>query len=513
MFEAVQYNPQPNESISGKECRFATYVPPPTYEHPDLHYIKEAISLKDGTVVPNVRLEFDFKRPFWITKKGFRNHEQHKEWEKKSKLTEYKSTERNMPIAIANALGQPWLRDLKACLASPYVYGIDIPSTSVIKHMYQQKYQTRTKSTFCELDIETDMIEGHERTTMASLFMPPSYGQPAKCYTWITKAITSKRNNFLEELEIKTKELLLPILEHHRTTGKQRIKFEPPVYDIEFKSFEVETDFLVWKNVFKTLHEWQPDILSIWNIVFEMGKFLECCQREEVDPADLVCDPRIPQEYRRFKWIPGKAEKRMAGGRVMPIKPANRWNWVDAPSPFVFLDQMCVYRQIRAGTAEEPSYSLDAIQTKELKIPKLKFEQASHIEPHSPDWHTFMQKHYPVEYTVYNRFDVIGPGLVEEKTMDMSFFMPVMARTCDFKRFNSQPKRLVTDMHWELQKDEEPKVMGVFSKEAIDDYDDMTLDRDGWIVALPNTSITEEGMNIIAESDEINTRVYGFVGD
>lgn len=66
----------PEDQIESKECRFATYVPPPEQGMPDLHVIKEIIHTKDGRSIPNLRLEYNRLRPAWITRKGFQNHKQ-----------------------------------------------------------------------------------------------------------------------------------------------------------------------------------------------------------------------------------------------------------------------------------------------------------------------------------------------------------------------------------------------------------------------------------------------------
>lgn len=66
MFEDQFYN---GKRIINRECRFATYVKPPNYSDPDLHVVKEILHLEDKTSVPNMRLVWDYKRPFWITKK------------------------------------------------------------------------------------------------------------------------------------------------------------------------------------------------------------------------------------------------------------------------------------------------------------------------------------------------------------------------------------------------------------------------------------------------------------
>lgn len=484
-FENVSFANIPEDQIDSRECRHAFYVPPPEFSDlPDLHYIKEIIHLKNGQSVPNERLEYDRERPFWITRPGFRKtHKQHKEWELKSRLQEFKSTERQMARKVANALGMPWLRDLRQCLEQPYVYGIDINSTSCVKQEYIKDMKKITPYTVCEFDIESDIIDGTERPIIMTLTMPPVYGRPARCYTWITKYFADKHPNYLEELEKLTQELLVPTIKEYRDTAPEKIKFTPPQYDFEFKSWIVADDMAAWREVFKTAHEWQPDFLSIWNMEYEMTKFEESCERHNVHPAGLTADPRLPTEYRTYEFTKGKAQ-RITASKKMPIKPAARWHWVETPATFTIIDQMCVYKQTRMGEQEEASYALDAIQQKVIKVGKLHIREAEHIPHATFEWHAYMQEHLPVHYGVYNRFDCIGPQFIDEVVKDLSYVMPSMAESSAFTKFPSQPRRSCDKLHWYLLDLAEARVMGCTSSAIVDDYDDDTISRTDWMANL-----------------------------
>ena len=78
--------------IKAVECKFAVHVPS-KYDQSDLHLVKEVIHFEDGTTKPNVKLIENYKRDFWVTKKGFRNHKSKKEREHLVKLTKFSSTQ------------------------------------------------------------------------------------------------------------------------------------------------------------------------------------------------------------------------------------------------------------------------------------------------------------------------------------------------------------------------------------------------------------------------------------
>lgn len=515
--ENIDFSPIPEDQILGKECRFAVYVPPPSPDHPDMHYIKEIIHTKDGRTIPNERMEFDREFPVWITKKGFRNHNQHKEWELLSRLSEYRSTERAMDRKIAAALEMPWLRDMQQCLKQPYVYGVDITSTARVKHAYGKLFKQVTGYSIMELDIESDVVYDTDRPTMVTIFMPPAHGKPARCHTIFTEHYVHKTGmtptKYLEKFEEATQEILVPLIKTIRDTSEEKFNFQLSTYPIEFSSEVVVDDMAMWLRCFELAHQWQPDFLSIWNMEYEMKKLLESCERYGVDPMTFMCDPRVPVEYRYFNYVQGKAQKVTASGKKMPIKPAARWHYVEIPATFFIIDQMCSYKQTRMGQQEETSYGLDAIQTKEIHQNKLHLAVAEHVPFGTIDWHEYMQKNEPVYYGVYNRFDCIGPAFIDEKVKDLSHVLPSMAGTSDFKKFPSQPRRTCDALHWYLLELEEPRVMGVTSKSMVDDYDDQTISREDWIITLPAATITEDGLQVIEELPNESTRIYGHVGD
>lgn len=484
----------PESEIDSKECRFATYCKPQDYNQPDLHVIKEIIHTKDGRSIPNLRFEYNRTRPFWITRKGFRNHNQTKENEKIERLQKFHATQSKLDLAISRVLNLPHLannsRKLYEC---PYIFGVDISSTAVIKKSYKDKYKKSTAYSVCELDIETNMFTEEGEPLMCTISMKE------KLLTVICKDYLKGFYNPLEEID----RLTMLYLGDHVT--KRNIKLESAI---------AEDPMQMWEMIFAKVHEWKPDFLSIWNITFEMNKFLETCDRHGKNPKDIICDPSVPEEYKHFSYVEGKKIKVMASGKTMPIRPAARWHKVIAPASFIMIDQMCVYKQTRSGTQEESSYSLEYLLQKELGLGKLKFEEADHITPASAEWHMFMQKNYPLHYVVYNRFDCIGPELLDEKVKDLSYVMPSMADTSDFDRFNSQPRRTVERMHWFLL-EQKGRVMGVTSGAIVDEYDDETISRQDLIVTLPAALITEQGLPVVKEYGDIGKlcRIYKDVAD
>ena len=476
----------------GIECRFATYVKSPQAELPDLHLVKEQVHKDDGTIVPVVKSVYNYERPYWVVKKGYRNFNQPKEWIEKERVNEFYSTQTDLLYKAASSLGKPYfkksIKDLAA--ESPYLFGIDIKSTAVIKQDYMVKYpDLKTEYSVGVFDTEIDVIHGTEEITMATF----SFGKI--CFTAVQKSFFKGIANPEQEVLEKTNKYL----EQYIT--KRGIK---PVLVI----VDSEIDVLI--ETFKVIHEAKPDFLSIWNMKFDIGKILEACERANFPVEHLMCDPSVPNEYRSFKFILGPNQKKTASGLVMPIKPAAQWHTVKCPASFYVIDAMCAYKHTRMGEQEKKSYSLDFILGEELNLGKLKFEEANHLSGLA--WHKFMQEFYPVEYVVYNRFDCIGMELLEDKVKDMRVVLPQFSGSSDFEDFKSQPRRKMDALHWFVQK--HGRVMGCTSSALVDEeLDPMILGRDEWIITLAPSLITREGLRVIEENPEQVTTIYGHVGD
>ena len=482
------------EDIVGVECRHVFYVPPPKSIRgaEDYHLAKEIIHLKDGRKVPNVRLWRNFKRRYWIARPAHRKYQQKKEWEDVRKLQEFKARQCDLKDSIARSLGihnfQGGIRKLQN---NPYIYGSDILSTSVVKReIYRDRFPNlNTPSSIAICDTETDMIHGHERVIMTTISFKD------KAFTTITKDYLKRHPNAVEKIHELAAKYVGGIME------ARKLKWEIQI---------VENDIDSLYYCIQKAHEWKPDFLTFWNMDFDITKILQAFERENINPADVFCDPIIPRQWRYFNYIRGSAQKVTASGKVTPIKPAARWHTVDCPASFYVIDAMCVFRQIRNGQAERQSYALDAILKSELKgVQKLKFEEANHMQ--AAEWHIFMQRHFELEYVVYNLFDCICVELLDEKTRDLSTSFPSGAGDTDFRKFNSQPRKLCDKLHYFAMA--RGQIMACTGDEMEHEYDKLTVGLNDWIVMLPAHMVADTGLRIIEESPNLPTKIFLHGGD
>lgn len=443
--------------------------------------------------------------------------------------------------------------------SSQYLYGTDISSTTWIKKkLYRDKWpECLSAETLAVLDIETNMIEKNEEPIMATTIfqdtvkiailnkMVQGYANPKERFDAATKKyvhdfvstrnVASKIMEYLESPEfssVKKKKLLIEevlkikdireeAINHPDPTGWADAKIKDLMSSIdsnrkvndltynkddivELHSLKVDVVFVdtqkeLFQHCLGFLHEVKPDFLAIWNMDFDIPRILEALKKEGVDPAEIFCDPNVPEDRRVFRYKQGQQKKTTASGKVKPVNPSEQWHTLFCSASFYVIDAMCAYRYLRLGNQEEPSYALDAILAKILKgkVQKLKFEEADAYSAGA--WHEFMQRNYIFEYAAYNIFDCLCMIFLDEKTKDLRLTFHTSSFISDFENFKSLPKRITDALFFDIisdgwilgdagskprevvQDDEEDENDDEDSKDPYAIYGDSTLDLTGWI--------------------------------
>lgn len=485
-YKIVQTGAKYMSKITARECRFATHIPSKHPDNPDIHMVKEILHLEDGTTKSNIRYIKDFQRDFYVTLPNMRTHKQKKETEHLDNLRKYTCTQSQLRDTVAKALDKSWSHDyLKKLSVSPYLYGSDISSTSLIKQAYKDKFpDTSTMYSVSVLDIETDVVNGTDDILMITLTTDKTI------YTVVVESFLSGINNPEEAVKKATVKYINNYLDDKTLT----VQIEPTPHD-------------AIKNIFKHIHELMPDWVAIWNIDFDLPNIIKALEKAGIEPKTVFNDPGLPDKYKYFKYKQGRKKKVTSSGKVTPINPAAQWHTTDNHASFQFIDAMCVYKQIRMGRQEEPSYALDAILDKELGIRKLKFAEADSYT--GLKWHQFMQSKYKLEYVVYNMFDCISINVLDNKTKDLCSTLPIFSGASDFSDFNSQPKRIVDGLHFFTLDSNE--VMATAGFEDNED-EEAILDLTGWIVTLPS-HMCVLGRACIKEDPMVRTGLRLYVYD
>ena len=484
------------KEISGYECKHAIYVKgtPPDKGHTpdDMIFIKERIHYADGTTEPNVRLIKNFKRPFWVTKPGFRNHEEKKEWEDIEKLDRYECTQAELEKRIKKALNMfTPMGGLRKLARSPYLYGADITPTALIKRKYMDRYpEAVSNNTVAVLDIETDVVHGTDDPILISV-------------TFKDKAIIAGVDWFFKGIDDPQKRLK----EHFYTRLKETAQERNISLEVEIKDNIVDAI----KAVIDKCHQWKPDFLSVWNINFDVPYIIRTLEKYGADPGDIFSDPKVPKEFRKLWYKEGPSKKVTANGREEPLHWIDRWHTCFVPASFYLIDQAAVFRRLRIAKGKEPSYALDAILTKYAGIKKLKNEKADQMSDF--EWHIYMQQNEPLEYAIYNLYDCISCEILDEqpKVGDLRQTISTQCGHSDYDKFSSQPRRTVDDLHFLCL--EHGKVIATTSDQLKTEWDDLVVSTSNWIVTLPAHLVADNGIKVIEEAEDLRTMIRTGVYD
>lgn len=487
------------DNVKAVECRFAVYCPPLPGSRNDLHMVKEIVHTKDGKTVPRVRYLPNFKRPYWITAKNARNHEQKKETELASKLMKYSSTQTELIYSINAALEQTYRNDdrglnLRKLCRNPYIYGADIKSTAVIKRQYQDRFpDTNTPYSVACSDTETNVFSKDQEIIMDTISFKD------RVYTAVSADFVKGYSNVIPRLQAMLRKHLGKYIDERNI-----------VWEVEIVDNEGE----IVKRVLQKAHEWQPDFFAMWNIDFDIPKMIKAIERSGMNLADVFSDPSCPSEFRHFEYKQGPKTKKTSSGKITPKPPHEQWHTVYAPASFYVVDSMCAYKQIRISDPAESAYSLDYILGLKLNIGKLRFDNPEFENlGHGLPWHQLMQSKYQLEYIIYNVFDCISMELLDEQTKDLSVVMPLLSGSSDFFDFKSQPRRLVDELHYFVQTVNPPRVMGTTSDQMSDAIDEKTISSDDWIIMLPAALVADNGLKCILENPTIATNLRRNVAD
>lgn len=419
-----------------KECKFVVHVPREATEdgdvkRPDLHFIKEVTHKEDGTKESKLVIVKDFQKPFYITKPHFQNHKQKKESESLDKLNKFFATESSMLEEVAKKLGTRFLgkKNERFIKDSPYVYGLDVSSRTYIKKAYMDKFNIFTPYEVCVLDIEREIID-EQRVSVISITLGK------KTFTCINQNWLEKSEDNLRKIDMLYKNMV-PKVDY--------------VQDVEDETIFCKTELEMVTKTFEKLHIWKPDIVEIWNILYDLGVILEILEKNNIDPKDIFSDPTIPKEYRYFKLKKGKVSKMTEKGVHKSLDFYEQWHTVITPSTFYFIDGASAYYYIRQGGKKVPTgYGMDSIIEKEAgkEFKKLKIEDGIAEKLEKADWHIYMSNKKKHEYVVYNKYDTRGPLVLDAATQDLNTNLPVLSGYSPFEYFDSNPIRIVEALHF-----------------------------------------------------------------
>ncbi len=482
-----------------REFIFATYVKSKYNKNNDLLVIKEKI-YKDDKVKNNLKFIENYQRPFYITKPDYRNHNDKKEYEDITKTECYYSNQINLPNSIYYTLNQQHCSsylNLSKANNSPFVYGTDISTPVLIANEYKEKYPNiNNPNTLGVMDYETDMLNGTGKIISGVL----SYKNNVHI------AVTEE---FLGVHKINGTEKILETL-NTRLINNPKLTEYLKDRNINFHVSIVKKASDVVRTLFKAAHTLEFDFLGFWNIKFDIRKCIEALKDDNVDPAIVFSDPRVPKEYKYYRWIEDQLIKKKANGDTNSKNPIDLWHSLIAPASFYPICLMATYRVIRNRDPLRNDYSLDGVLKDELGIGKLYFDDIAN-KVSGANWHKTMQSNYKLEYLAYMVFDAISVELLNEKTKDISHSIKGFIGLSELTDIKSNPKRLADNIYFELLKDN--KILGSTSDKMVSKLDEETPSLKGWISALSSELTDNVGLKLINEYPLLETNISTFCFD
>lgn len=453
----------------------------------DMLFVKGNDWRKDGTVVPVTRMIENFKRPFYVTKPGLRTHNDKREWEKKENLIRYTCPQFDLSYRAALALGRRPDTDYRMLADSPYLYGSDISTPTLLKYQVQKKYPNCKSPyrTVAALDIEATTDARREVLIVTVFYKDRSHLFISEKWlgdsTHAEAKIREEWKNRVEPMCKRPTELVI----HFVPDGARAVI-----------------------GAVRLLHELLPDFVSIWNMDYDIPTMMNELDEYGYNKADIMSDPSVPEKYRSYKYIKGKGVK-VKAGKEHPIHPADQWHKPIFPAGWFPVDSMGVYRTIRLASGMEPDYTLDGVLERNLGLHKLKMEGTEHLD--GAKWHDHMQMYEKFVYCAYASWDGISTLYLEEKTKDLAVSFPILCDNSEFEQFKSNPSKIVDDMH--LYVDERGYVMGSKPRKVEDELDKYVVTLDGWIVTLPAYQMSYSGYKCIKEDPNWPTRISIQCGD
>lgn len=467
--------------------------------------ISELLHFDDGSKEPHLRYLDNPNRPFYITKPGFRDHSDKKEFEDINKLDKYTAPDGDMWKHIYKILNDkrtlPRQVDVGALRENPYVYLADQDVQVFIKHAYRKAFEASgvvsSPPSVGFFDIE--------RTIDTGELCVISVTHENKIYTGIYNKFCHKPDGSkidLEQITQMYEQYVVPVIEkevesHPTIKAAGRFPIIP-----HFKFFDSELDMLRW--VLSKYHESKTSFIGVWNIDFDIPRILQLLEKEGVAPEDLFVHPDVPAKYRKVHYAFDKQTAEKPNAHI-----ADYWHWFYTPGYTQFLDSMALFAKIRKGGQKEVSYSLDAILKKNGFGGKLKFDHLKHLDDVSrEDWHRLMVKDHFAEYILYNMIDVIALQLMEWYLNDIGS-MTVLSDNTPIDKYSKETRKLVTD--YATRWIDKGYALGVSKPDMTQPWD-RYYPAIGGAVLSPNR-ITDIGIRPFTDYPSDVTRVHAFVND
>jgi len=498
--------------IIAKVCKHAHYSEHRWDKTKDLLTAKITNIHEDGTRSTTFKSYENYKQPFWIIKEQHRKFQQPKDYIEERYVREYRCNRRQIPFEVKKQLfgaadRSSTIYDIKSGKGIQYVFGLDQTPAVHLKQQFFKRYaeyQEKEKYTIAAFDVEADMeaIGEVKPIMMASVTMKDK-AYFAACRGWyqsrqdkIDPKIRLTDFAILAELKAAEKKYLQEHLDRRGCT-------------VQYELFD--TPGQVAFACIQKFHEWEPDWVLSWNAAYDMEACERALRSEGYNLADVYCDPRVPKEYRMYELNLGRTHKVKENGDRTPLEPQEKFPTVRCVATWQWADAMSGYAIKRFSSGKLESYSLEATAQREKVKGKLYTEEGMDKLPGSPQWHRYMQKHYPYLYSMYNIGDNFPIEEINENTLDFVLSIPMLLRYSEYFNFVSQP-RLIADTLSFIAR-EHGYVWGSTPAKRDKTFTERLPTLDNWIALLDTEKNADMGRAIFIGLDDVISAGRGLTDD
>lgn len=284
-------------------------------------------------------------------------------------------------------------------------------------------------------DIESDIIDSiSDNVTIGECPVNAITGYYSKTNTLYNFVLRNKRNKQIQELEDdmkkdfkKYKEKVRSFIEYDLGSKEKVIKYKLDNVELSVGFFDDELSLIL--EFFKLVHSLSPDIVTAYNISYDLPSLIERLKANGADPRDVICDQDIPPQYRFCEYI--LDEKNLNNLE-------ERGDFANISARSTYLDQMITYASRRKGQSAIESNKLDYVGTLECGVRKLDYHEITTDIGKLPYLNFYI-------FWLYNIIDVVVQVCIEAQTDDLKYvFNNVIEMNTPFQKIFRQTNYLGT---------------------------------------------------------------------
>lgn len=284
-------------------------------------------------------------------------------------------------------------------------------------------------------DIESDIIDSiSDNVTIGECPVNAITGYYSKTNTLYNFVLRNKRNKQIQELEDdmkkdfnKYKEKVRSFIEYDLGSKEKVSKYKLDNVELSVGFFDDELSLIL--EFFKLVHSLSPDIVTAYNISYDLPSLIERLKANGADPRDVICDQDIPPQYRFCEYI--LDEKNLNNLE-------ERGDFANISARSTYLDQMITYASRRKGQSAIESNKLDYVGTLECGVRKLDYHEITTDIGKLPYLNFYI-------FWLYNIIDVVVQVCIEAQTDDLKYvFNNVIEMNTPFQKIFRQTNYLGT---------------------------------------------------------------------